>query len=63
MGQSNDSTQASSFPTAPNSDTNRDRPAIYRNILKDELKLFDNEEIDQILEQAQMKQYPQVLAR
>jgi hypothetical protein len=43
-------TQASSNPSNHTSDNTRDRKSIYRGIIKDELKLFDEAEIEYIVE-------------
>ncbi len=46
-GSTIESTRASSAPT---SDNTRDRPSIYRLIVKDNLKIFDDTDIDNIVE-------------
>lgn len=59
-GSTIESTRASSAPTSDNS---RDRPSIYRLVVKDNLKIFDDADIDNIVEQAQLKVYPTVFAK
>lgn len=51
-----DSTRASSAPESSEAITSQ--PGIYKSILRDQLRIFEDAEIDQIIEQAQLKNQP-----